>query len=476
MGMSCQSANISRPPRGLWKEKRGDWRERPPPWGETNHCLHSAVSVCLGRVQHTESIAAARPHQYQHVLSLGHAAECILDIGRTLHWLAINFYDYIPRLQSRVVGRAAWLHLLDHRPLQIAGRLQLLAHFRSHVGQTNSPTRFALTDLSAFFAGFVPAAHRLQSDRDRDVLAIAHHLQMDGCPRILLSHHHLQLTRVAYFFSVDLGDYIADSQTRFGSGRIGLNLAHHRSHGAVHVEELRVVWSHVGNSDSHVAVRHLAILNQLFHRGTHDLRRNSESHPRERTRGRDEECVDPNHLAARVHQRTTGVARVNGRIRLNELPRLASVVRRQIGTVQRADDAACHREAESERITERQNGLAWMQLGGVAPGRVRQVVAVHFNDREVGQRICAYHLGGKNPAIAHGYANVGRAIDHVVVRDNVAVGRNDHATPQPMLDARLLRPHLMTKLLTELATEELPERTVLQAIRQIAFRHISFCP
>ena len=133
-----------------------------------------------------------------------------------------------------------------------------------------------------------------------------------------------------------------------------------------------------------------------------------------------------NEPAARVHQRAAGVAWIDGRVGLNELPRLAGIVRRHIGTVQRADDAARNREAESEGVAECQNRLPGMQLGGIAPGRVGQAMAVHLDDRKVSQGIRAHNLGGKNPAIAHGDPNVGRAIDHVVVGDDVAVGRDDH--------------------------------------------------
>jgi hypothetical protein len=73
-------------------------------------------------------------------------------------------------------------------------------------------------------------------------------------------------------------------------------------------------------------MRHLAELDQFFHRGPNDLRRNGKSHARERTRGRDQEGVDPDYFTARVHQWAPGVSRVDGRIGLDELPRLAGIV------------------------------------------------------------------------------------------------------------------------------------------------------
>ena len=102
-----------------------------------------------------------------------------------------------------------------------------------------------------------------------------------------------------------------------------------------------------------------------------------------------------------------------------------------LGRFKRADDAARYRKAESEGVAESQNGLAGMQLRGIAPGRVGQVMAVDLDDRQVGQRVGAHHFGGQNPAIAHGDANVGRAIDHVVVGDDISVGRDDDPVPNP---------------------------------------------
>ena len=66
-------------------------------------------------------------------------------------------------------------------------------------------------------------------------------------------------------------------------------------------------------------------------------------------------------------------------------------------------------------------------------------MAFDLDNRQIGQRIGSHDLGWQNSAIAHGDANVGRAINHMVVGNDVTVGRDDHAAAQPMLNARLLR-------------------------------------
>ena len=105
---------------------------------------------------------------------------------------------------------------------------------------------------------------------------------MNGRARVLLSHHHLQSAGIAHFLAVDLGDYIAHFQASLGARRIRFDLGDHRACGFVHVEELRVVRGDVGNSDSNVAMRHFAKLDQLLHRGAHDLGGDGKSHARKK--------------------------------------------------------------------------------------------------------------------------------------------------------------------------------------------------
>src|SRR5262249_62353721 len=90
---------------------------------------------------------------------------------------------------------------------------------------------------------------------------------------------------------------------------------------------------------------------------------------------RDQKGVNPYDFAVCVHQRPTGVARVDGRVGLDELAGLARVVTVGVGTVQRADDAARHRETEVERIAEGQNGLSGLERRGVAPGQAGEIAA-----------------------------------------------------------------------------------------------------
>src|ERR1700693_3414983 len=76
-------------------KKLGEGCEYPSPMRRRTTALldwlHTVVAIAgLRRVQYTEGIASVRPHQHQRVLTLGHAAERLLNISRALHRLAIH--------------------------------------------------------------------------------------------------------------------------------------------------------------------------------------------------------------------------------------------------------------------------------------------------------------------------------------------------------------------------------------------------
>src|SRR5262245_60691372 len=73
-----------------------------------------------------------------------------------------------------------------------------------------------------------------------------------------------------------------------------------------------------------------------------------------------------------------------------------------------------------------------MQLGGIAPGNTGQIGGIHLEHREVGKRVGSDQLRRKHPAVVHGYANVSRTVDDVVIGHNVAIGRDDRAAAQSM--------------------------------------------
>jgi len=148
-------------------------------------------------------------------------------------------------------------------------RLQFIANVGGQFRELQSPT--ALVFAAGQIGAFVAAQH-FKPHRNAGRLAIPHHFEMDGVPGPFLSDQHLQLTGVGDRLSIECGNHISGAQAGFRSGCIRLNFANHRSLSFLHVEELRVVGSHVGNLHSDKRMRDLAVANQRLDGRLHYLR------------------------------------------------------------------------------------------------------------------------------------------------------------------------------------------------------------
>ena len=204
------------------------------------------------------------------------------------------------------------------------------------------------------------------------------------------------------------------------------------------LKKLGVVGRDVVHADAQVAVMHRAVFDDGLSRGADDLRGDGEAGAGERSAAGDDEGVDSHHLAVRVDQRAAGVAGIDGRVSLDKVAGLARIVTVRIGPVEAADNAARDGEGEvAEGIAEGQHRLAGVQLGGVAPGNAGQVVRIDFDDRDVVEFVHSDQLGSEDPAVVQSDAHLRRAVHHMVIGYDVAIRRNDHAAPHPMLDLRL---------------------------------------
>ena len=133
--------------------------------------------------------------------------------------------------------------------------------------------------------------------------------------------------------------------------------------------------------------------------------------------------VDAHHFAVGVEGRTTGVALVHGRVDLDE------IVIRTVADVAAAgrNDAGRDGAAEAERIADRQHPVA---DPGLAVGKLgeREVgAALDLDQRKVGARIGADHLGPVGLAVVGRDFDLVGAVDHVVVGHGKAVGRDEEA-------------------------------------------------
>src|SRR5215470_2905820 len=293
-------------------------------------------------MQYPESISAVRPDEQKRVLSFGNTSETLLHVRHRLHFLAVDAQNHISGTQASVVSRAARNHTFNHHSLQILSATQLLADVGSHFAKAEAPARLAVFTARRFFLSLIARAHLFERDREFHAFAIAQYAQLDGGAWASLSYVDLQLAGVADFLAIERRDQIANLQASFRSRRSRFHLSHDRAAIVLRLEELRVLGRDVGDAQTHVSVADLAVTNDRFDRRTPNLRRNCEAHAGELAGSGDQERVNADHFAARIHQRAAGVARVNGRIGLNELPWLAGVVLIGVRAIQRTHDSASH--------------------------------------------------------------------------------------------------------------------------------------
>ena len=134
----------------------------------------------------------------------------------------------------------------------------------------------------------------------------------------------------------------------------------------------------------------------------------------------------PTTSPSRVDQRPARVAGVDGRVGLDQvLPQAgfgldAAVLGR--------DDAEGHARlhAEAERVADGHDGVAHLErVGRPEPGRHQVVAVLHADHRHVLVGKGPDQLGLRGRAVDEHDVEVGGAGDHVVVRDDQAVGAED---------------------------------------------------
>src|ERR1043166_6029469 len=91
------------------------------------------------------------------------------------------------------------------------------------------------------------------------------------------------------------------------------------------------------------------------------------------------------------------------------------------------NDAGRHRAAEAERIADRQHPVADARLLGAERHEREVAAAVDLDQRDVGLGIGTDHLGGVDLAVVGGHFHRLGLVDHVIVGDRVAVGRDEEA-------------------------------------------------
>src|SRR5262249_2552597 len=132
--------------------------------------------------------------------------------------------------------------------------------------------------------------------------------------------------------------------------------------------------------------------------------------------------VDADHLAVRVEQRAARVTRVDRRVGLDHVADLEAVRSLDLA-LKRGHDPRRRRAVEAERVPDRDHGVADLDVRGVVERKRVKILAAGINleQREVARRILADNLRAHGGLVAELDRDVARALDDVVVGEDVPV-------------------------------------------------------
>ena len=155
---------------------------------------------------------------------------------------------------------------------------------------------------------------------------------------------------------------------------------------------------------------------------------NGEADAHAAARGREDHRIHADHLPAQVEGGAARIAAIDGRVDLDEVGVLLIAV--EARPAQRRDDARRHRVGQAERIAHRHDPVADAQALVVAEldaGQRR--LAFDLEQRHVGRRICADHLGGEAAPVGQLDGDLLAGIHHMVVGDDITGLVDDEARP-----------------------------------------------
>jgi len=220
-----------------------------------------------------------------------------------------------------------------------------------------------------------------------------------------------------------------------------------------HTERGRELRREILRSQSDPPSFHLAELDELRHYGTGHVARNREPDPYAGAARPDDRRVDADQLAAQIDQRTAGVAGIDRGIGLNEIFIAFDVETR---AAERADDPRSHRLTEPEWIADRHHVVAHPQCIRIAQCQGLQVLALDFQQSDVGGRIASYQLALQPAPVLERDRDLLRVLDHVMIGEHVAAACVDDDTRA----RRDLRPGLLRQP-EEAAEKRIPQHRIV---------------
>src|SRR5690606_887650 len=283
---------------------------------------------------------------------------------------------------------------------------------------------------------------------DRAAFAVADHLDVDPPSRRYIGDEEGQRLVAGHLLAVDAHDHVARQQAGLLGGFARLDRLDELTAVGGQAERPGQVLVHRLDAHTEVAAQDLLAGDKLLDDRLGGLGRDCETDADAAARGREDRVVDPDHVALHVEQRTAGVAAIDAGVGLD----VAVVGARSGGAVHGRDDAAGDGAAKAERVADRDHPVADPRIVRSAELDVgERLVAGDLEYREIRGGVAPDDfgrilgpVGRRDGDFLEFSAAVG--LDHVIVGNYVAIGRDDEARPERL---RLARGRLAASAIAE---------------------------
>src|SRR6056297_188389 len=352
--------------------------------------------------------------QQQHAVAADHLQEedaAVTDGLAQLRHIgdgaAVDFGDDVARPESALGGRTAGLHG-DHLDAVGAGPGggRELGALQTRVQVGTGTAHHGVAVVQDGRHGPLPAVAQ-----QADLHFLAGTQQADGVA---------QFRAARDLLAIRLDDDVVHLDAGLLGGGAGVHRLHQRAAHFFQAERLGRLLVHRADLYAQQATPDLAEFQDLAHDGVGHVRGHGEADAHVAAGAGDDGRVDADELAAQVHQRAAGVARVDGGVGLDEV---LVAVRIQAEAAQRTHDARGHRVLQAEGIADGDDEIADLEDVGVADGQFDQPVFLDLQQRDVRAWVRTDDLGFQRAVVEQGDLDLVGAVHHVVVGDDIAVVR-----------------------------------------------------
>jgi hypothetical protein len=205
---------------------------------------------------------------------------------------------------------------------------------------------------------------------------------------------------------------------------VGRNVTDNGAFRLLRSERLGHCGGYVLRQDAEVGALDFAVLQNLVHHVAGQINGNREPDSLVSARiTREDRGVDSDQVSFVVDQRSTGVAGVDRRVRLDEV---LDFLNAEVAAAHRAYDPRCQGLTHSERVSDGERYVTNLHLGRITQRDIWEVGSVDLEDGDVRARIGTDNFSLHLALVAEGDSNFSRVVHHMVVGQYIALRANDY--------------------------------------------------